>query len=436
MMHRKLFKFGRGVSIASVGYLIFMTHPSAAQVSLFQDASIALDTNPVMEAIVAERRKVAGVLNVRVVRNRTLQDLLGLLRKATVSTNARASDRVEDQIEIKLFDSRNIRVVGRALPRDLEKGIWFGDVVAISDMPGTHLGSVSLSISDSKILGSISIPTATYEIRPESDNLSSIIEVDTSKAPPDDPAGDQKFRGERRGDEAPRPASDPNVTYVAKVLVAFTAAAKANIEGASGAPSVEQWSNLRITEANQSYSQSAIKLQLELVGVFPVDYVETGNWNVDRDHFFHRDDGVMDDMFSKRDEKSADISLLLFNNPSYCGEALGIKVSAESAFAVVHTASGCTAKYSLAHEVGHLFGAEHDKANASTPPSYAWAHGHIEGNAWRTMMAYAYGCNPCTRLLYWSSPLIQYGSIPMGSASAEDNARVLRENARAVSEFR
>jgi len=115
---------------------------------------------------------------------------------------------------------------------------------------------------------------------------------------------------------------------------------------------------------------------------------------------------------------------------------MAIRANAEDAFAVVHTDPGCTAKYAFTHEIGHLIGAEHDKANATNPPSYPWAHGHIEKDDWRTMMAYQFNCAPCTKQLYWSSPLLNRGSVPMGTADGEDNARVLRENIKAVSEFR
>jgi hypothetical protein len=61
---------------------------------------------------------------------------------------------------------------------------------------------------------------------------------------------------------------------------------------------------------------------------------------------------------------------------------------------------------------------------------------HIEKDSWRTMMSYMTGCTHCTRILYWSSPLVEHGKTQMGTPAEEDNARVLRENARAVAEFR
>jgi hypothetical protein len=222
-----------------------------------------------------------------------------------------------------------------------------------------------------------------------------------------------------------------------RVLVAYTKAAQERIETANTATTIEGWIDQRIQEANQSLIGSEInKLRFQKAAATIIDYTETGTWTTDRNRFFRNGDGFMDNIFLKRDEVGADVSVLVFNNSTYCGEAQTIGAEATSAFAVVDVSRGCTAKFSFAHEIGHLFGAEHDEANASKPPEYPYSHGYINGNQWRTMMAYAQGCNPCTRLPRWSSPLIQHQGVIMGTKENHDNARVLRDRANVVSGFR
>lgn len=427
----------RAVLFAAAIVLVGMAGAQAQPAnSLFLDAGPAADAGEKMQTIIKGLSTLPGYVDARVVQTRSLADLTGILSRASAKINPAAADRADDQLVIGLLRDRTIRVVGRSGSTDLEKGRWYGDVVAISDMPADGaIGAVSFTLRDGKILGTVAIPDATYEIRPAGDDLTSIIQLDTSRAPPDHPPVEQRFKGENKQDQGPTPTADPAVTYKVRIIVAYTPGAKTVIGGADGAVSVDQWVDQRINETNHSYANSNVNAELELAKLLPLNYAETGSWAQDRDRFF-RKDGIMDEIFTERDSASADVAVLLFKNSTYCGEAMSIRAREDSAFAVVDTNPGCTVKFSFTHEIGHLFGAEHDAINASDPPSYPWAHGYIKGNSWRTMMAYQQGCHPCNRLPFWSSPLVNYSGAAMGSADKEDNARVLRENSRAVSEFR
>jgi hypothetical protein len=49
----------------------------------------------------------------------------------------------------------------------------------------------------------------------------------------------------------------------------------------------------------------------------------------------------------------------------------------------------------------------------------------------------AYDCTGgCPRLQYWSNPGVTYGGSPMGTASSNDNHRVLNGTAATVAGFR
>jgi hypothetical protein len=145
-------------------------------------------------------------------------------------------------------------------------------------------------------------------------------------------------------------------------------------------------------------------------------------------------DGFMEEIPRLRDEKKADIVVLVVDDPSGCGLATRVAADAEEAFAVVH--HECAAvSFSVAHEVGHIIGARHDYSLDQSTGPFPFGHGFVNGTKWRTMMSYKSSCNGCPRLPIWSNPDVRIAGEPAGTASA-NNARVLREQAERVSRFR
>lgn len=381
------------------------------------------------QTIIDEVRKSPGVVNAKITRMRSSEETKSLLRKIVASSEPSAQNASPEIIYIDLFEGRTIKVQGTSSPSNLQDGSWYGRIVEASDKPAAEVnGDVVLSFSNGELYGSISLAGSNYELASQGGNLVTILEVDLSKGPPDHVPQNQRYR--QFG------ALDNSASPIIRVLVAYTAAAKRQLENASKGVKIESFISSQINNSNQSYDNSNIPLRLDLASIVQVSYTETGNWALDRDRFFNSGDGYMDSVFAEREEVKADVSVLLFSNTAACGEVMDVKATARTAFAVVDVSRFCNLKYSFTHEVGHLIGAEHDLENASRHPSYPWAHGFINKDLWRTMMAYQQDCNPCTRLLYWSSPAVNYNGIAMGTADKHDNARVLRENAKSVSAFR
>jgi hypothetical protein len=135
-----------------------------------------------------------------------------------------------------------------------------------------------------------------------------------------------------------------------------------------------------------------------------------------------------------RNEKRADIVGLIIDDPNGCGLSTRVGADSEEAFFVVH--HSCAAiTYSVAHEVGHILGARHDRAVDSNEAPFPFGHGYVNGRKWRDMMSYREGCNGCPRIPYWSNPRVAYKGEPTGTP-ATDNARVILEQAERVSNFR
>ena len=144
--------------------------------------------------------------------------------------------------------------------------------------------------------------------------------------------------------------------------------------------------------------------------------------------------GAFKDLKKLRNDKRADIVGLVLDNPTGCGQSTRVGAEADEAFFVVHHA--CAAiTYSIAHEVGHILGARHDRYMDPNDTPFPFAHGYINGSKWRDMMSYQQGCGGCPRIPFWSNPRVQYQGEPIGTA-ATDNARVILEQAERVANFR
>jgi hypothetical protein len=290
--------------------------------------------------------------------------------------------------------------------------------------------------ANGEVAGSIVGPQGILRIVPLGRDLQAVVEVDPTKFPKDDPPlpHSADTRPPASGYKAPRNVrssplqADTSMTTI-DVLVAYTPLAKRKIGN------TDLLTKEAIEESNQSYLNSGIAIHLNLVDTLQVNYVETG-----RSYPEIQNDFVgMTDVNSRRDQSGADLAVLLVDQPDYCGMAdPQIPADVSRAFAVVYW--NCIAGYySFAHELGHLMGARHDETDDPTTQPFPYGHGfwHLSpGASWRTIMADPCSLKSCTRIQYWSNPLLTYKNQPLGTVNTNDNARVLNENRTRVAAFR
>jgi peptidyl-Asp metalloendopeptidase len=192
---------------------------------------------------------------------------------------------------------------------------------------------------------------------------------------------------------------------------------------------------LAIEEVNETFKNSGLgNIKLRLVHSQLLDYdASTGD---QFSHLYAMVDGLgpFNDLKKLRNEKHADIVGLIIDNPNGCGLSTRVGAESEEAYFVVHHACAAVAM-SIAHEMGHILGARHDRFVDANNAPIAYAHGYVNGTKWRTMMSYKEGCGGCPRIPYWSNPRIMHKGEPTGTA-ASDNARVILEHAARVSNFR
>jgi peptidyl-Asp metalloendopeptidase len=190
-----------------------------------------------------------------------------------------------------------------------------------------------------------------------------------------------------------------------------------------------------VEEANDTFTRSGLgNISLQLVHTQLINYDESNGLQFD--HLYRMVDGVgaFEDVRRLRDEKRADIVGLIIHSPSGCGLSTRVGADSEEAFFVAHHACAASS-FTIAHEVGHILGARHDRLVDANDEPFAYAHGYVNGSKWRDIMSYKESCGGCSRIPYWSNPRIIYMDEPTGT-DASDNARVILEQAERVSSFR
>lgn len=192
---------------------------------------------------------------------------------------------------------------------------------------------------------------------------------------------------------------------------------------------------LAIEEANESFVNSGLpNIKLRLVHNEAIEYDESDGEHFD--HLYRMADGTgpFKTVRKLRNEKRADIVALIVDDPSGCGLSTRVAAEADEAFVVAH--HSCAAlTYSLAHEIGHIIGARHDRNLDKSAVPFPYGHGYVNGAKWRDIMSYKESCDGCPRLPFFSNPTVKIKG-ERGGAVDTDNARVILEQAERVSKFR
>jgi hypothetical protein len=231
----------------------------------------------------------------------------------------------------------------------------------------------------------------------------------------------------------PTVLSSASVTTV-DVAVVYTDLARA---AASGRDAMHASIENAVAQANWVMTNSAVNVMFRLVYRGEVDYVESSDMHTDLQRVTDDDGIFLDEVQCLRDHYGADLVTLVTRDGQYGGLAW-IMCQPDSnfedyGFNVVDWQG--LPVYTLAHEMGHNFGCDHDPDNPSTCMAHAYSQGHrfwLNSNQQRTVMAY----EPGNQIANFSNPDIDFFGAPTGIAGVADNARTLRETAAIVAGFR
>ena len=305
---------------------------------------------------------------------------------------------------------------------------------SIQGVPGSE---VHLSVQGDVLNGSIIFPEANYLVEYVEGTLHLIQQVNPAFSPPTrDPLlppdlSDQVSAAADYG-------LDDDGSQI-DLMVVYTSNARSTVGGTSAM-------NARIaTELdiiNTGYANSGINHRMRLVHTAEVNYDEYSvDWEQNLRDVTNKNDGVMDQVHSLREQYHADLVVLITEKYGpYCGIAWLMTTPTVFfdvyAFSVISYACMGAGSYTMAHETGHNLGAAHDRNTGGSAGAYPYARGY-QSSQFYTVMAYS---NGTYRINYWSNPEVSYNGIPTGinylASDSADNVRALNLTASVVAQFR
>src|SRR5215471_8107673 len=403
--------------------------------------------NPEQRSAIDKASKSPETVNVGVLKmpDAAVAELALTRFEQSVGTKGRAGPQEDPYAKVLLPMSEGTYItLMRTRPPDLTSAgvTWTGQ----TEVTGER--AVLMLWKDGHLSGYFGYRGRVFTVNHVGGDVHTMAEIDPQRLPPDH-APDPKQRDAavapaKPSDTSPAAPPEPKVApfddakrqaLEAKVITIDVMLLYTKKVAERYIRNLADLSVLAIEQANETFRNSGLgNIRLRLVHSQLIDYDEAGADQFD--HLYRMVDGVgvFKELKKLRNEKRADIVGLILDSPTGCGQSTRVGPDAEEAFFVVHHA--CAAiTYSIAHEVGHILGARHDRFMDVNDTPYAFAHGYINGTKWRDMMSYQEGCGGCPRIPYWSNPRVMYKGEPTGT-TATDNARVILEQAERVSNFR
>ncbi|HET8945982.1 MAG TPA: FG-GAP-like repeat-containing protein [Candidatus Polarisedimenticolia bacterium] len=400
------------------------------------DSAAPLETR-FLRAAPRDPREAPGAQRFVVRRSAVDPDLAALRRAARHPGSRLRLDLFPDVSALGVVEQVEWRPGGFSVSGRLESGPA-APTAGRSGAPEPSSGEFLLVVEEAQISGSLRFDDGRlYAIGADLNGGTEAQEIDPQSLP--DCAGaviPPSLPGVASSSVEPLPAA-PDPGDQIDVLIAYTA----RVETAAGGPAgVHALAQRAIDEANRAYVRSGVTTRLRLVWRGRVDYDESlDDFQTHLARLRIPDDGFLDEVIGLRDAAGADVVSLLVDDSEAAG--VGYLMQQQSfafeslAVSVVYWFPAAN-NLSLAHEIAHNQGCEHDRDHATSRPvfndAYGWKFIGNDGRQYRTVMGYL----PGQRIANFSNPSVFYQGQPTGRPNKENNAHAISATAPTVANFR
>jgi hypothetical protein len=230
----------------------------------------------------------------------------------------------------------------------------------------------------------------------------------------------------------------------AKVTVLFGYTKQAEAV-AGGKAAIKAAAAFAVADTNQALTNSGAKVKVKLKGIARTKSEESTSMAKDIRKLEKPRDGKFDNLLRARARKGADIVhvFLVGIDTGLCGIGAQVESPRRAYPNYGQSMSGldCLDNKTVAHELGHNMGADHNNYPGVTHYSdQKYAYGYVDlVNRFTTVMSYSATCYDagfdCLRAPYYSSTKALFYGLPVGTKK-QNNAKALTKVAPRVARYR